>query len=903
MPTTSPLNLPYVEALLEQYQADPRSVDESWQRYFQDLPAPSPAAPSCATPGDDLQDRVARLVEAYRTRGHLHAHLDPLGMSPPQGGPTPAEHGITDADLDRPVPAGTLPGPPATWRVRDILALMTQTYCGTTGVEVGHVEDPAIRTWVQARLESSRGTPPLDDDTRRRIHASLVAAEELEQFLHSRFVGAKRFSLEGNESLLPLLDALVEQSSSHGVKEIVMGMPHRGRLNVLVNVLGKQPEALFADFDDANPHEKLGSGDVKYHLGHSADRTLPNGRKVHLALAFNPSHLEWVNPVVLGRVRAKQDRYGDTDHTRALPVLLHGDAAFAGQGLVMETLQLSGLPGYTTGGAIHVVVNNQVGFTTSPWESRSTRYCSDVGKMFGVPILHVNGDDPEAVVSCARLAADFRAAFRKDVIIDLWGYRRHGHNEGDEPSFTQPLMYAVIARTPTVRRKYEQALLERGVLGKEDVQGVATRQKEALEGSLKRARDTGFRALSPMDSLWSRYRGGADAEVPDVDTAVPRSVLRGLLGKVFTPPPGLAVHPKLRKVLEGRAEVAEGHKPLDWGTAETLALASLLVEGVDVRLSGQDSQRGTFAHRHAALVSTLDGSLHVPLAHLGPAQGRFQVINSPLSEAGVLGFDYGYGLDSPDALVIWEAQFGDFANAAQVIVDQFLTSAEAKWNRLCGLVLFLPHGYEGQGPEHSSARVGRYLHLCARDNIQVCNVTTPAQLFHLLRRQVVRPTRKPLVVFTPKSLLRHKAVVSPLSELTSGAFHRVLGDGHGADPAAVKRIILCNGKVYYDLHQARVDRKRDDVAIVRLEQLYPFPLGPLTQEIMRFPVGTPVVWVQEEPWNQGAWHFLRGRWPEDLAASHPLTCVSRPESPSPATGSHGAHVLEQDRIVDQALGA
>lgn len=916
MEFSNPFNLPFAESLWAQYLADPTSVDPSWRQLFDQLrqgnrpdgrpgPRSAPLRPECPCADILLQNRVFHLIEAFRSRGHRYARLDPLGLNnAPGDGPDLSAHGITRVDLDETIPAGTYPVAGKA-RLRDVIALLQQTYCGHVGVELSHIQDDDMRTWLQDRMEQSRGRLPLSKADKHRILLKLIQAETLEQFLHTKFVGAKRFSLEGGESLIPLLDLLIDWGGKRGVNEVVMGMAHRGRLNVLVNILDKQPEALFADFEDRHPEGRLGVGDVKYHLGYSSDRTLDYGHVVHLSLAFNPSHLEWVNTVVEGRTRAKQDRFLDVHRTMALPVIIHGDAAFAGQGLVMETMQLAGLQGYATGGTIHVIVNNQVGFTTPPEDSRSTPYCSDIGRAFHVPIFHVNGDDPEAVAFVVDLCMDFRQRFHRDVIIDLICYRKLGHNEGDEPAFTQPLMYEAIARKRSVAQLYQDHLVQEGTISEQDALAMRLTHRQTLEHSLHEARAPGFKnpPVSPMADLWLRYRGGRDADTPDVDTGIPLSSLRDLLTRVSTPPPDFAVHPKLVKLLEGRREMAEGKRPLDWGAAEALAFASLVHQGYPVRVSGQDARRGTFAHRHAVLRSVRDGSEYIPLQHVSPDQGRFDIWDSPLSEAGVLGFDYGYTLDYPDALTIWEAQFGDFANAAQVIVDQFLTSAEVKWNRLSGLVMFLPHGYEGQGPEHSSARVGRYLHLCAKDNIQVCNVTTPAQLFHLLRRQMLRPLRKPLVLFTPKSLLRHRMVVSPLEEFTHGPFQRLLSDRDVKEPTAVKRILLCSGKVYVDLQEARQEHKVTDVAILRLEQFYPFPLNQLREELQRHPAGTPLVWVQEEPVNMGAWHFLRDHLPEDLRLRYPLCCMARPENPSPATGSHAAHKLEQTRLVMSALQA
>jgi len=932
MDVTSPHNLVFAEELYEQFLANPASVDPSWRVYFEDVRRGGPQAKGANGNGHaqptlspfltpvplsavtdqgvdrselDLQERTLRLIHAYRARGHKYANLDVLGLRPQdEKGPPLESVGLSTADLDRVVTAGTLPGAPRS-TLRELIGHVQETYCRTIGAEFRHIEDGAMRDWLQRTMETTRNRLALSRADQLRILTKLTEAEVFEQFLGTKFVGAKRFSLEGAESLIPMLDLFIDHAGNNGTQEILIGMAHRGRLNVLINIMDKDPESMFAAFDDSRPETYMGSGDVKYHLGFSADRVTSGGNKMHLSLCFNPSHLEFVNPVVEGRVRAKQDRKKDGTRQGTMPILIHGDAAFAGQGVVMETMQLAGLKGYETGGTIHIVVNNQVGFTTDPVDSRSTPYCTDIGRMFHIPVFHVNGEDPEAVAQVVKLAVDFRTHFRKDVIIDLYCYRRHGHNEADEPSFTQPLMYQAISRKRTVREEYIGHLKGLGQVTEQEAEAIKEQKRAALEQSLQKSRlpDFQHKPISAMAGLWSRYNGGADSETPDVDTSINVDLARTLLTRLSAVPEGFAVHPKVaRGPLEQRREMAAGTRAVDWGAAEALAFASLLTSGFRVRLSGQDVGRGTFSHRHAVLRSTETGDSHVPLQHLSPDQAHFDVYDSCLSEAGVLGFDYGFSLDYPDALVIWEAQFGDFVNGAQVIIDQFMTSAEVKWNRLSGLTLFLPHGYEGQGPEHSSARVGRFLHMCARDNMQVCNVTTPAQLFHLLRRQVIRPYRKPLVLFTPKSLLRHKAVVSDLSEFASGGFKRLLPDVTVRDKKAVKRVLLCSGKIYLDLDAARVEQKREDVAIMRLEQLYPMPIAQLRAELDGFDPGTPLIWVQEEPWNQGALHLVRGRLPKDLLDRHPFSGVTRDESPSPATGSLAAHRLEQARLVAEALG-
>jgi 2-oxoglutarate dehydrogenase E1 component len=680
----------------------------------------------------------------------------------------------------------------------------------------------------------------------------------------------------------------------------VIGMAHRGRLNVLANIMGKSPRRIFEEFKDQDPARHAGGGDVKYHMGYSSDRLTANGTSIHLSLCFNPSHLEVVGPVVLGRVRAKQDRLGDAERKRVMGIVVHGDAAFAGQGVVQEVLNMSALPGYRTGGTLHVIVNNQVGFTTDPEDSRSSQYATDIARTLDTPVFHINGEDPEAVAQAIQLAMAFRAEFTRDIVIDMYCYRRHGHNEGDEPTFTQPVMYQWIAKQPSVRENYVRRLEEHGGIGKAEAAQIAARSFERLEAELARA-VTGEAEDDPeVRSIWQAFRGGADRDTPDVDTGVAAENLHALLTSLTALPPGFHAHPKIAKLNEQRLEMASGARALDWSAGEALAFATLLSEGTHVRLSGQDAERGTFTHRHAVLHDFQDGTRHVPLANLATGQARFSVWNSPLSETGVLGFDWGASLDLPEALVLWEAQFGDFANVAQVMIDQFIVSAEQKWGRLSGLVLLLPHGFEGQGPEHSSARLERFLAMAARDNIQVVSPTTPAQIFHVLRRQVRRAWRKPLVVMSPKSLLRHPAATSSVTELASGRFQRVLGDGSGTPGAGVRKVVLCSGKVYYDLAKARDERKADDIHVVRLEQLYPFPERELADLRAAHSAGAHFVWAQEEPRNMGAWPFLR-QLDAAVWGGRRVACVAREESASPATGSAAGHKQEQARLVEQAL--
>jgi 2-oxoglutarate dehydrogenase E1 component len=932
------INAGFVEDLHAQYRQSPQLVEEQWRKYFASLergePAPAPKSGAhvngtngAAVIADDallalrrngaavyingaaaqrdeerlaqaaLIGRVYQLVNAYRVRGHLFAKIDPLGTAPAAAPELDLSNfGLTEADYDAEFPTVGIGGLPTRATLRQIIAHLSETYCGSIGVEFTHVEEPDARDWLQNAMESTRNRTALDNAEVVRILKHLTDAEILEQFVHKNFNGAKRFSCEGAESMIPLLDLLIDYAANHGVEEIVIGMAHRGRLNVLANIMNKNVREIFAAFRDSNPERSLGRGDVKYHLGESVDRMTSSGRLVHLSLAFNPSHLEFVNPVVEGRVRAKQDR---RKRLNVMPLLIHGDAAFMGQGIIAETLNLAGLEGYSTGGTVHLVVNNQIGFTTLPQDSRSTRYCTDITRMLKVPVFHVNGEDPEAVIQVTRLATEWRQRFGKDVVIDMLCYRKYGHNEGDEPRFTQPLMYQLIDRKPTVREVYVKRLVEKGQITQLQGDQLKEGRQAALALALEEERKGDYlRPPKAMDGVWSGYIGGPDQNVEEVETGVAREKLVELATRIAELPAGFQANPKVKAVLDTRRERISSGQPFDWGTGEAMAFASLVDENRSIRITGQDARRGTFTHRHASLFDAKTGARHTPLAHLGP--GKFEIHDSPLSEAGVLGFEYGYSLDRPDALVIWEAQFGDFVNGAQVIVDQFIVSAEDKWLRLSGLVLLLPHGYEGQGPEHSSARMERFLQLAASDNIQVCNLTTPAQLFHCLRRQVVRPWRKPLVIFTPKSLLRHKEAVSTTEDLVSGRFQRVIPDPH-VDPAKVKRVLLCTGKVYYDLLDARRKRSREDVAIVRLEQLYPFN-DELSRVLSGYADGTRLVWVQEEPRNAGPWYFMNANLTNIIGQRLPLSVVSRPAAASPATGSKASHDLEQARLLDEALG-
>jgi len=958
------VNQGLVEEMFLRWAANPTSVDDAWRRYFEQLPqsdwpqltsAGSIAAPPEHVPGangngelrvtpgspaptpsglfrlpdgaedipfvdrrqgerrsfppsdaarvaTELQARVSALTNAYRVRGHLHADLDPLRLKEK---PVPEElflerYGLADVDPDTRFSTGDLAGP-AVAPLRDIIERLSNTYTRSIGAEFTFLEDREARTWLQHEMESSHNRLELSREDKLRILTKLADSEIFEQFLHTKFIGAKRFSLEGGESVIPMLDMLVERGADLGVEEIVLGMAHRGRLNVMVNIMEMNVREIFAGFEDDDPELHLGGGDVKYHLGYSLDRTTQHGHKVHITLTFNPSHLEFVNPVVEGRARAKQDRRGDEERRHVLPLLIHGDAAFVGQGVVAETLNLAELQAYDTGGTIHVVINNQIGFTTNTHDSRSVRYCTDITRMLRCPVFHVNGEDPEAVAQVVRLAVEYRQRFHRDVVIDLYCYRKYGHNEGDEPRFTQPVMYNAIDRKKTVPEVYIDRLIEEGEITQDEADAIKERRQNDLEHHLEETRN-GTYALLPvsMKGLWTPYSGGADSDVEDVDTGVPRERLEALLKALTETPEWFTPHSRLKRfLLDKQRKMLDQNQPLDWGTAENLSMGSLLADGVRVRLTGQDVRRGTFSHRHAVIYDVENGRRYTRLAHLTEDQAGLEIYDSPLSEAGVVGFEWGYSLDSPDALVCWEAQFGDFANGAQVIIDQFISSSEDKWDRLSGMVLLLPHGFEGQGPEHSSARLERFLGMCAEDNMQVIYPTTPAQIFHALRRQVVRKFRKPLIVMTPKSLLRHRRAVSDLEELTKGTFRRVIGD-EGVDAEKVRRVLICSGKIYYDLLEAREEREIDDVAIIRIEQLYPMRVPEVQEAIGRFPDSAELCWVQEEPWNMGAWFYMRARKPE-LVGKRKLRCVSRPESASPATGSKASHKLEQSRLVDEAF--
>ncbi len=847
------------------------------------------------------QERVDKLVRIYRVRGHAIAELDPLGRGRKSHPELELErYGLDDTALDQPFSIGGAYGAKV-MTLRRIIQRLRNTYCRYIGCQFMHIDSVRIQNWLQSKMEDAENKRHLTQDEQVRILSKLTAAELFETFIHKKYLGAKRFSLEGGESIIPLLDMAIEEAAGHGVQHIVIGMAHRGRLNVLANIMGKRPEQIFVEFEDRDAESFISRGDVKYHMGFSSVRRTNVGTEMNLSLTFNPSHLEFVTPVVQGRVRAKQVRYGDKERRRVLGIVIHGDAAFAGQGVVQESLNMSELPGYTVGGTLHIVFNNQIGFTTNPSDSRSSAYATDVAKLLEIPIFHVNGEHPDAVAQVIKVAMDFRDTFQRDVIVDMYCYRRHGHNEGDEPRYTQPLEYKWIDAQPSVRERFTDNVIQLGAITKEQADAIQTKLSAELEEELNRARSSdGKRDEDVEGGVWTSYFGGKERGVDEPDTRVPRDRLSHLLARTTEVREGFSVHPRLRRFLKGRVAMAAGDKALDWGAAEALALAATLTDGMRIRLSGQDAGRGTFTHRHAELHDVETGEVYTPLQHLTPDQAPFEVYNSPLSETSVLGFDWGYSLEWPDGLTFWEAQFGDFANGAQVIIDQFISTAEDKWMRLSGLVMLLPHGFEGQGPEHSSARLERFLTLAAQDNMFVVNLTTPAQLFHCLRRQAMWRYRKPLVIMTPKSLLRHPKAVSQLDELATGRFQKVIGDDEVALDKA-RRVLLCTGKIYFELHAARAERGIDDIAIVRVEQLYPLPDVELEQVLRPVADGTEVRWIQEEPVNMGSWVFMRFRLGGRLFGRLPFKYRSRPESASPATGSKASHVVEQNAIIDAAF--
>ncbi|MGO9992886.1 MAG: 2-oxoglutarate dehydrogenase E1 component [Steroidobacteraceae bacterium] len=918
-------NAGFIEDLYEKFLKDPAAVAPAWAEYFSGLRGSSTHEvahgdvrerithrqenrPGTVTSGaSDLasakQGSVSRLIQVYANRGHLIANLDPLGL---QERPWPyvlnLDHfGLSDADLETEFFTNSRNDAiPKRSKLKDILSTLKFIYCDTIGAEFAHVSDSDERLWLQDNFQSARMRRRFTIEEKKNILWQLTAAEGLERYLHTKYVGQKRFSLEGGDSLIPLFDDLVQQGGKAGIEETIIGMAHRGRLNVLVNLLGKSPKDLFNEFEGHYDLANLrGSGDVKYHKGFSSDLKTTSGN-VHVALAFNPSHLEIVNPVVEGSARARQERRGDAKGDKVLPVQVHGDAAFAGQGVIMETLQLSQARGFCTGGSVHVIINNQVGFTTSdPHDARSTLYCSDVAKMVEAPILHVNADDPEAVCFVTRFALEYRMKFHKDIVIDLVCYRRHGHNEADEPAATQPLMYQVIRKKPTVRQIYAEKLVAEGVLTAAEAAAMMDQYRNGLDEGKPQARAALGLIGNKYTVDWSGYLG-ADWSEP-VKTAVDMGRLKALGKAITTYPTDWNLHPRVLAIMQARERMVAGDLALDWGCAENLAYASLIKEGYPVRLTGQDSGRGTFFHRHAVLHDQTTGRRFVPLQHLATRQPTFTATDSVLSEEAVMGFEYGFSTTAPHCLTIWEGQFGDFCNGAQVIIDQFISSGEAKWGRLSGLTLFLPHGYEGQGPEHSSARLERFLQLCAEYNIQVCVPSTPAQMFHMLRRQMVRALRKPLIVMTPKSLLRHPLSISRLEELASGNFRNVIDEVDDVKPSAVTRVVLCSGKVYFDLLKARREAKIDKVVIVRLEQLYPFPSEEYEAVIRKYSNAREIVWCQEEPQNQGSWYQIRHRLQAPLSVKDELLYAGRAGAAAPATGIAGLHEQQQKNLVTTAL--
>jgi len=920
-------NAPFVEELYEKYLIDPASVPSEWRQYFdrlqalpggaaKDVPhAPIVAAfeqrakagPPAAQPADRLdrkQVSVIQLVAEYRVRGVFLAELDPLKRQEHRRIPEldSAYYDLTEADMGTVFNTGSLIGPERA-SLREIIQALRETYCGSIGVEYMYISDRAEKRWIQDRLEPIRSRPSFSADYKKHILERLTAAEGLERFLHTRFVGQKRFSLEGGDTLIPVLDNLLQRAGQAGVQELVLGMAHRGRLNVLVNTLGKMPKDLFQEFEGKHDHSAL-AGDVKYHQGFSSDIDTPGG-PMHLTLAFNPSHLEIVNPVVEGSVRARQHRRKDRGGEQVLPVLVHGDAAVAGQGVVMETLNLSQTRGYGTGGTVHIVVNNQIGFTTSdPRDSRSTLYCTDVMKMVEAPIFHVNGDDPEAAVMAVEIALDYRNKFKKDVVVDIVCFRKLGHNEQDEPMVTQPLMYKIINQHPGTRKLYADKLAAQGVIGPQEADEMVATYRQAMDGGYHTNKTILSNYRPPFAVDWTPYRNTKWNERDD--TTLPLADLKALAEKLTAIPPSFKLHPRVEKIIADRRLMGQGKLPVDWGMAENLAYASLLRDGYSVRISGQDSGRGTFFHRHAVLHDQnrekWDQGSYEPLKHIAPNQGDFVVIDSVLSEEAVLGFEYGYSTSEPNELVVWEAQFGDFANGAQVVIDQFIAAGEVKWGRICGMVLLLPHGYEGQGPEHSSGRIERYLQLCADYNIQVCMPATPVQLFFLLRRQMIRPWRKPLIVFTPKSLLRHKDSVSPLEEFAESKFKPVNADwDETIEPKSAKRVIFCSGKVFFDLMAYRKEKGIKDIAIARIAQLYPFPHDEFREQIDRYAHANEVLWCQEEPGNQGAWHRIQHYLLRHMREEQILAYAMRRSSASPAVGYASLHAEQQKELVEAAF--
>ncbi|MDU6077796.1 MAG: 2-oxoglutarate dehydrogenase E1 component [Pantoea sp.] len=914
-------NQSYIEQLYEDFLTDPDSVDAVWRTMFQQLPGTGvkpeqfhsttreyfrrlakDASRYTSTVSDPAanskQVKVLQLINAFRFRGHQHANLDPLGLWKQDrvADLDPAFHDLTDADFQESFNVGSFAIGKETMKLADLFDALQQTYCGSIGAEYMHINNTEEKRWIQQRLESAAGRAAFSSEEKKGFLKELTAAEGLEKYLGAKFPGAKRFSLEGGDALIPMLREMIRNAGKSGTREVVLGMAHRGRLNVLINVLGKKPQDLFDEFSGKHK-DHLGTGDVKYHMGFSSDVETEGGL-VHLALAFNPSHLEIVSPVVMGSVRARLDRLDSPGSNQVLPITIHGDAAVIGQGVVQETLNMSQARGYEVGGTVRIVINNQVGFTTSnPRDARSTPYCTDIGKMVLAPIFHVNADDPEAVAFVTRLALDYRNTFKRDVFIDLVCYRRHGHNEADEPSATQPLMYQKIKKHPTPRKLYADRLAAEGSASAEDATEMVNLYRDALDAGECVVAE--WRPMSLHSFTWSPYLNH------EWDESYPATVepkrLQELARRISQIPDAVEVQARVAKIYNDRKEMAEGNKPFDWGGAENLAYATLVDEGIPVRLSGEDSGRGTFFHRHAVIHNQANGSTYTPLHHIHNGQGQFKVWDSVLSEEAVLAFEYGYATAEPRTLTIWEAQFGDFANGAQVVIDQFISSGEQKWGRMCGLVMLLPHGYEGQGPEHSSARLERYLQLCAEQNMQVCVPSTPAQVYHMLRRQALRGMRRPLIVMSPKSLLRHPLAISSLDELANGSFQPAIGEIDALDPQQVKRVVLCSGKVYYDLLEQRRKNEQTDVAIVRIEQLYPFPHKAVQEALKDYAHVQDFVWCQEEPLNQGAWYCSQHHFREVVPFGASLRYAGRPASASPAVGYMSVHQQQQQDLVNDAL--
>lgn len=914
-------NQSYIEQLYEDFLTDPGSVEDSWRSIFQQFTSGGTKSDHLHskirdyfrrlakdTTGynttntdpeiDAKQVKVLQLINAFRFRGHQHANLDPLGLWQQEkvSDLDPAYHNLTEADFQETFNVGSFAIGKETMKLGDLYAALKQIYCGSIGAEYMHITDTEEKRWLQQRIESVVGHASFTHDEKRRFLNELTAAEGLERYLGAKFPGAKRFSLEGGDALVPMLKEMVRHAGKNGMREVVLGMAHRGRLNVLINVLGKKPSDLFDEF--AGKHkEHLGTGDVKYHQGFSSDVETEGGM-VHLALTFNPSHLEIVSPVVMGSVRARRDRLDETRSNRVLPITIHGDAAITGQGVVQETLNMSQARGYEVGGTVRIVINNQVGFTTSnPLDARSTQYCTDIAKMVQAPIFHVNADDPEAVAFVTRLALDFRNTFKRDVMIDLVCYRRHGHNEADEPSATQPVMYQKIKKHPTPREIYADILTEQKIASLEDATEMVNLYRDALDRGDCVVEE--WRPMNLHSFTWSQYLNHEwDEEYP---SKVEMKRLQELARRISSVPEAIEMQSRVAKIYRDRAEMAASNRPFDWGAAETLAYATLVDEGIPIRISGEDAGRGTFFHRHAVVHNQKNSSVYVPLANIHTGQGEFNVWDSVLSEEAVLAFEYGYATAEPRTLTIWEAQFGDFANGAQVVIDQFISSGEQKWGRMCGLVMLLPHGYEGQGPEHSSSRLERYLQLCAEQNMQVCIPSTPAQVYHMLRRQALRGMRRPLVVMSPKSLLRHPLAVSSLEELANGTFLSAIGEIDDLKPKAVKRVVLCAGKVYYDLLEQRRKNEQKDVAIIRIEQLYPFPHQAVQAVLEKYAHVHDFVWCQEEPLNQGAWYCSQHNLREVRPFGASLRYAGRPASASPAVGYMSVHQKQQQALVNDTL--